>query len=54
MSEKKGKIAMKQTAENLTDSDIVLQFFNSSILYYLCAESTATGPITDPAQYRYT
>jgi hypothetical protein len=25
-----------------------------SILYYLCAESTATGPITDTAQYRYT
>jgi hypothetical protein len=22
----------------------------NSILYYLCAESTATGPITDPAQ----
>jgi hypothetical protein len=26
----------------------------NSILYYLCAESTATRPITDTAQYRYT
>jgi hypothetical protein len=26
---------------------------NNSILYYLCAESTATRPITDPAQCRY-
>jgi hypothetical protein len=30
---------------------IIIQF--SSILYYLCAESTATRPITDPAQCRY-
>jgi hypothetical protein len=27
---------------------------NNSIFYYLCAESTATRPITDTAQYRYT
>jgi hypothetical protein len=26
----------------------------NSILYYLCAESTATRPNTDTAQYRYT
>jgi hypothetical protein len=31
---------------------IIIQF--NSILYYLCAESTATRPITDTAQYRYT
>jgi hypothetical protein len=31
---------------------IIIQF--NSVLYYLCAESAATGPITDPAQYRYT
>jgi hypothetical protein len=31
---------------------VVIQF--NSILYYLCAESTATRPITDTAQYRYT
>jgi hypothetical protein len=30
---------------------IIIQF--NSILYYLCAESTATGPITDASQYRY-
>jgi hypothetical protein len=30
----------------------IIQF--NSILYYLCAESTATRPITDTAQYRYT
>jgi hypothetical protein len=29
-----------------------IKFFNS-ILYYLCAESTATRPITDTAQRRY-
>jgi hypothetical protein len=34
------------------DDDNSVQF--NSILYYLCAESTATGPITDTAQYRYT
>jgi hypothetical protein len=27
--------------------------YNNSILYYLCAESTATRPITDTAQRRY-
>jgi hypothetical protein len=26
----------------------------NSILYYLCAESTATRPITDTAQYKHT
>jgi hypothetical protein len=26
---------------------------NNSILYYLCAKSTATRPITDTAQCRY-
>jgi hypothetical protein len=26
---------------------------NNSILYYLCAESTATRPITDTAQCNY-
>jgi hypothetical protein len=31
---------------------IILKSFNS-ILYYLCAESTATRPITDSAQCRY-
>jgi hypothetical protein len=35
-----------------TDSNNSIQF--NSILYYLCAESTATRPITDTAQYRYT
>jgi hypothetical protein len=30
----------------------IIQF--NSILYYLCAESTATRPIADTAQYRYT
>jgi hypothetical protein len=30
----------------------IIQF--NSIVYYLCAESTATRPITDTAQYRYT
>jgi hypothetical protein len=29
--------------------DPIIQF--NSILYYLCAESTATRPITDTAQY---
>jgi hypothetical protein len=29
-----------------------LWLFNS-VLYYLCVESTATGPITDTAQCRY-
>jgi hypothetical protein len=33
-------------------STAIIQF--NSILYYLCAESTATRPITDTAQYRYT
>jgi hypothetical protein len=31
--------------------DITIQL--NSILYYLCAESTATRPITDTAQCRY-
>jgi predicted CDP-diglyceride synthetase/phosphatidate cytidylyltransferase len=30
---------------------IIIQF--NSILYYLCAESTAARPITDRAQVRY-
>jgi hypothetical protein len=36
------------------DDVTLLKITFNSILYYLCAESTATGPITDPAQYRYT
>jgi hypothetical protein len=31
--------------------EAIIQF--NSILYYLCAESTATRPITDTAQRRY-
>jgi hypothetical protein len=31
---------------------MMIQF--NSVLYYLCAESTATNPITDTAQCRYT
>jgi hypothetical protein len=30
---------------------MMIQF--NSILYYLCAKSTATRPITDAAQHRY-
>jgi hypothetical protein len=30
---------------------IIIQF--NSVLYYLCAESTATRPITETAQCRY-
>jgi hypothetical protein len=30
-----------------------LKYWRNSILYYLCAESTATRPITDTAQRRY-
>jgi hypothetical protein len=33
-------------------SEVITQF-NSSIIYYLCAESTAARPITDTAQCRY-
>jgi hypothetical protein len=32
---------------------IIIQFQFNSILYYLCAESTATRPITDTAQRKY-
>jgi hypothetical protein len=39
--------------ETLSTQIIIIIQFNS-ILYYLCAESTATRPITDTAQYRYT
>jgi hypothetical protein len=40
--------------ENLVSkllSVTIIQF--NSILYYLCAESTASNPITDTAQCRY-
>jgi hypothetical protein len=37
-----------------TDDDSGSGGDNNSILYYLCAKSTATRPITDTAQYRYT
>jgi hypothetical protein len=38
--------------EELEDLELILIQFNS-ILYYLCAESTAVKPITDTAQSRY-
>jgi hypothetical protein len=37
--------------ENMMITMMIIQF--SSIIYYLCAESTATRPITDPTQCRY-
>jgi hypothetical protein len=45
---------LEETAENSeirTNNSIQ---FNSILYYYLCSESTATRPITDTAQYRYT
>jgi hypothetical protein len=41
-----GKKRLKQRLLNDDDN-------NNSILDYLYAESTATGPITDTAQWRY-
>jgi hypothetical protein len=42
------------TEENVPGSKYVnVLADNNSILYYLCAESTATRPITDTAQCRY-
>jgi hypothetical protein len=35
---------------NDDENDDSVQF--SSIIYYLCAEPTATRPVTDTAQYR--
>jgi hypothetical protein len=34
------------------DNNKIIQF--SSIIYYLCAEATATRPITDTEECRYT
>jgi hypothetical protein len=44
------KVRFSQSLQVNTDNSI--QF--NSILYYLCAESTATRPITDTAQYKHT
>jgi hypothetical protein len=40
--------ALDDSSSNDEDDDD-----DDSILYYLCAESTATRPITDTAQCRY-
>jgi hypothetical protein len=40
--------------ESLEIIIIIIKFKFNSILYYLCAESTATRPITDTAQCSYT
>jgi hypothetical protein len=48
---KKLKKADKAQQWSVEPLIIIIQF--NSILYYLCAESTATRPITDTAQRRY-
>jgi hypothetical protein len=42
---------MDMEKERIYKEIIIIQF--NSIIYYLCAESTATRPITDAAQCRY-
>jgi hypothetical protein len=49
MSKKKETTAKHSQTKYKTGS---LYNNNNSILYYLCAESTATRPITDTAQCR--
>jgi hypothetical protein len=45
-------IAGDHTVDNHLDGIIIIIQFNSILYFFLCAESTATRPITDTAQHR--
>jgi hypothetical protein len=53
-AEKKTSKQMTCEVAKYNINSIIINNNNHSVIYYLCAESTATMPITDTAQCRYT